>query len=61
LGKQDIGFIAHEVQKIYPYLVTGNKDSENIQTLNYNGLIGILVNEIQNMKKEIKDLKNKIK
>ena len=38
-----------------------NKDSENIQTLNYNGLIGILVNEIQNMKKEIKDLKNKIK
>jgi len=61
LNKQDIGFIAHEVQQIYPYLVTGNKDSEEIQTLNYNGIIGILVNEIQNIKKELKDLKNKLK
>ena len=61
LGKQDIGFIAHEVQEVYPYLVTGNKNGKNIQTLNYIGIIGILVNEIQHLKKEIKYLKNKIK
>jgi len=61
LGKQDIGFIAHEVQEIYPFLVTGDKDSEDIQTLNYNGLIGILVNEIKNIKKEVETLKDEIK
>jgi hypothetical protein len=61
LEKQDVGFIAHEVQEIYPFLVTGDKDGQDIQTLNYNGLIGILVNEIKNMKKEIAILKNEFK
>jgi hypothetical protein len=52
-GKQDIGFIAHEVQEFYPFLVTGKKDGSNNQSLNYNGFIGILT-------KEIKDLKVKV-
>jgi len=51
--KYDIGFIAHEVQQVYPYLVNGQKDGEKHQSLNYNGIIGILV-------KEIKDLKTRI-
>ena len=46
----EIGFLAHEVQQIFPYLVTGEKDGEKIQTLNYTGLIGILVQEIKELK-----------
>ena len=59
-GKQDIGLIAHELQEEYPYLVTGEKDDEDYQSVNYNGLIGILINEIKELKKEMKILKEKI-
>ena len=52
--QQDIGLIAHELQEIIPFLVTGQKDDTKMQTINYLGLIPILI-------KEIKDLKNKIK
>jgi hypothetical protein len=55
-NNNDIGFIAHEVQEIYPYLVNGEKDGENYQTLNYIGLIGILVHEIQELKKKVAEL-----
>jgi hypothetical protein len=56
--REDIGFIAHEVQTAYPYLVTGDKDAEPLQTLNYTGLIGVLVNEIQMLKTRITVLEN---
>ena len=52
--KNDIGFIAHEVQEEFPFLVTGVKDAPVIQSLNYIGLIGLLVNEIQLLKNKIK-------
>jgi len=56
--REDIGFIAHEVQTAYPYLVTGDKDAEPLQTLNYTGLIGVLVNEIHMLKARITVLEN---
>ncbi len=59
--KQDIGFIAHELQEQFPYLVTGIKDGEQLQTVNYIGLIGLLVKEIQDLKKETKDLNKELK
>ena len=53
----DVGFLAHEVQEHYPFLVHGEKDDTNAyQSLNYNGLIGILVKEIQDLKKQIQRL-----
>ena len=58
--KQDIGFIAHEVQKIYPCLVDGEKDGEQLQTVNYIGFIPIIIKEIQELKKEIENLKQKL-
>ena len=58
-GKQDIGFIAHEVQQEFPYLVSGEKDGEQMQSLNYIGLIGVLVKEIQELKKRVQILENK--
>ena len=58
-GKQDTGFIAHEIQEIFPHLVTGEKDGEETQTLNYQGLIAILTKEIQELKKRVYELENK--
>ena len=50
----DVGFIAHEVQDVFPFLVHGVKDDAGkYQSINYNGLIGILVKEIQNLKRLI--------
>ena len=49
-NKEDIGFIAHEVQEDFPFLVTGEKDGKDNQSLNYTGLIGVLVKEIQELK-----------
>jgi hypothetical protein len=60
LNKQDVGFIAHEVQEEYPFMVTGTKDGEDFQTLNYNSIIGILVKEIKDLKNRIHKLENKI-
>ena len=60
LGKSDIGFIAHEVQEQFPFLVTGEKDETNYQTLNYTGLIGLLTKEIQDLKKEIKEIRREL-
>jgi len=56
----DLGFIAHEVQEVYPCLVNGEKDGEKYQSLNYIGIIPILVKEIQDLKSEIQDLKSEV-
>jgi hypothetical protein len=58
-SKEYIGFIAHEIQQTYPFLVTGEKDGEETQTMNYDGIIGILVNEIKMLKQRICVLENK--
>jgi primosomal replication protein N len=53
LGKKHIGFIAHEVQEFYPFLVTGEKDGPHSQSMNYNGFIGILTKEIKELKRKV--------
>jgi len=60
-NKQDIGLIAHELQEHYPFLVEGEKDGEKNQTVNYIGLIGILINEIKGLKREISFIKEEYK
>ena len=57
---KNIGFLAHEVQEIFPFLVQGEKDGEQIQSINYIGLIGVLVKEIQDLKKQVLVLEEKI-
>ena len=56
-GKQDIGLIADELQEIYPFLVTGEKDGKESQSINYTGIIGILINEVKDLKRELFQLK----
>jgi hypothetical protein len=60
LEKYDMGFIAHEVKEIFPFLVNGEKDDTELQSLNYSGFIALLVKEIQGLKQENKLLKSKI-
>ena len=50
-GSREMGLIAHELQKEFPSLVSGDLDAENYQTVNYTGLIPILIKEIQELKK----------
>ena len=60
-NKRDIGLIAHELQKHYPYLVTGENDAEELQSVNYIGIIGILIHEMKQLKNKIKVIENQMK
>lgn len=54
-----IGFIAHRLQEQYPFLVSGVKDGPELQTVNYIGIIGVLVQEIKDLKERVKKLENR--
>jgi hypothetical protein len=54
---KDIGLIAHEVQEYYPELVNGIYNGQTIQSINYSGLIPVLINEIKMLKKELQEIK----
>ena len=53
-NKQDVGLLAHELQEILPFLVEGEKDGDDLQKVNYLGLISILIKEIQELKSKMK-------
>ena len=55
-NKKHYGFIAQDVQKIYPHL-TETKIMGEYLTINYNELIPVMVKQIQNLKKEVDTLK----
>ena len=63
-NNRDIGFIAHELQEEFPFLVNGEKDGKEYQNINYIGLIGLLIKEMQDHKKNnskyINELNEKI-
>jgi hypothetical protein len=58
-SKNDIGFIAHELQEHFPFLVNGEKDGYSLQSVNYTGLIGLLVQEVQILKEKVKKLETR--
>lgn len=63
--KREIGFIAQNVQTIYPQLVqqvdsTSKVDTEKILTVNYIGFIPLLTAAIQEQQKELKKLRDEI-
>jgi len=61
LNKEDYGFIAHEMQNVYPALVEGEKNGEHMQSINYSGILPILVNEIKSLKHRIETLEEKFR
>jgi hypothetical protein len=54
------GVIAHELQEVLPYAVTGEKDAEQMQQVDYSKLVPILVQAIQELKAEIERISEKI-
>jgi hypothetical protein len=52
------GFIAHEIQEVIPEVVTGKKDSEEYQTVDYIQIIPFLVKSVQQLSETIDELKN---
>jgi hypothetical protein len=53
-GSPSYGVIAQELLEVLPELVHG----ENPKTVNYNGIIGVLIEAIKELKAEIEELKN---
>jgi hypothetical protein len=53
------GVLAHELQEILPYAVSGIKDEERMQQVDYSKLVPVLVKAIQELSAEITILKNK--
>jgi hypothetical protein len=59
--QQGLGIIAHELQEEYPFMVTGEKDGDETQSVNYTYLIGILIKEVQDLKKTVSIMKTQIR
>jgi hypothetical protein len=56
-GKVQFGFIAEEIETILPNLVY---ESQGVKSLNYQGLIPVLVNALVEQQKEIEKLKKEV-
>ena len=57
---EKIGLLAQDIQKIFPELVNESGDDQGILSINYQGLVPILINAIKEQQKELKELKEKI-
>lgn len=55
-GKKSLGVIAQEVEKILPELVSGDDN----KSVNYNGLVGLLIECVKQQQAEIEELKKYI-
>ena len=53
-GRSSYGVIAQELEAVLPELVGDG----TVKSVNYNGIIGVLIEAIKELKKEIEDLKN---
>jgi len=57
--KSSLGLIAQEVEKVFPEIVNTDEE-ENFKTLNYNGMIGVLVEAIKEQQTQINNLTDQI-
>jgi hypothetical protein len=53
-NKPSIGVIAQELEKVLPELVSQG----DVKSVNYNGIIGVLIEAIKELKAEVEELKN---
>ena len=59
-SKSKIGLLAQDVQKVFPELVKTTNDKNKTLSVNYQGLIPVLINAIKEQQKQIKELKRLI-
>jgi len=57
--KEDVGFIAEEMQEIFPELVSESADGQ-VEGIQYSKLTAVLVKALQEQQKQINDLKEEI-
>jgi hypothetical protein len=60
-SKSKIGLLAQDVQKAFPELVKTANDSDKTLSVNYQGMIPVLINAIKEQQKQIDELKKLIK
>ncbi|MDC1493122.1 hypothetical protein N8376_07205, partial [Flavobacteriaceae bacterium] len=56
-----IGLLAQEVMELFPELVVKSKDKQGTLSVNYQGLIPILLNAIKEQQAEIQLIKRQLK
>ena len=56
-----IGLLAQDVLKVFPELVKTENNSEGTLSVNYQGLIPVLINAIKEQQKQLKKIKEEIK
>jgi hypothetical protein len=54
------GFIAHELSEVIPYAVHGQKDGEEMQSVDYSKIVPILVKAIQELNQTVQDQQQQI-
>lgn len=60
-GKESMGVIAQEVEEVLPKLISINKkdeDSEGTKSVNYNGLVGVLIEAVKELSARVEELEN---
>jgi hypothetical protein len=53
------GVLAHELAEVLPYAVTGVKDAEEMQSVDYSKIVPVMVQAIKDLKAKIETLENK--
>jgi hypothetical protein len=56
-GEKSLGVIAQNIEEVFPELV---KDGEDHKSVNYNGLIGVLIEAVKELSDEVKELKERL-
>mgnify|MGYP003637257355 FL=1 len=59
-GTSSEGFIAHEAQEVFSDAITGKKDGEEMQGMDYGRITPLLVKAIQEQQEQIEQLKTEI-
>ena len=52
-GRPSLGVIAQELEEVLPELVSGDVN----KTVTYNGIIGVLIEAVKELKREVEELK----
>jgi ubiquinone biosynthesis protein UbiJ len=55
----EYGFLAHEIQEIFPELVNGIKDNEDLQAVSYHQLFAICCEEIKTLNARVERLESR--
>ena len=62
-GQHDMGVIAQEVEKVFPFIVREKEmplvDGNTYKTVDYEKLVGVLIEAVKELKQEIESLKSK--